>query len=90
MVAPRLLAVGSATLDDSAGQPGEFHAVRLASPAWKLYGKKGIPLDAAFPAPDSPIVGNDVSYHLRTGKHDLTPYDWKVYMDFADAHGWRK
>ena len=89
LVAPRLLAIASATEDAGAGPLGEFHTARLASPAWELYGRRGLAADAAFPAPDAPIRGGDVSYHIRTGEHDLTPYDWNVYMDFADAHGWR-
>ena len=88
LVAPRLLAIASATKDPGAGPVGEFHTARLASPAWELYGRKGLG-DGEFPPPQAPIVGGDVSYHLREGKHDLTAYDWDVYMNFADAHGWR-
>ena len=89
LVAPRLLAIGSASEDKWAGQPGEFHTARLASPAWELYGKKGLGAEV-FPPRDVPIQTGDVSYHLRTGIHNLTPWDWDRYMDFADAHGWRK
>jgi len=88
-VAPRLLCVASATEDHWAGQRGEFESCRLASPAWEAVGKKGLCTDA-FPKPDAPIQAGDVSYHLRTGKHDLSSYDWGVYMDFADKHGWTK
>ena len=88
LVAPRLLAIASATEDVGAGPLGEFHSARLASPAWELYGLSGLCADR-FPSPDSPVQIGYVSYHVRTGKHDLTPYDWNVYMDFADAHGWR-
>ena len=88
LVAPRLLAIASASKDQGAGPVGEFYTAKLASEAWELYGKKGIG-DAAFPPPQVPIRGADVSYHLREGEHNLTKYDWDVYMDFADAHGWR-
>ena len=88
MVAPRLLAIASATEDRGAGPIGEFYTALLASPVWELYGRKGLVSDV-YPSPMYPIRGGDVSYHLRTGKHDLAPYDWSVYMDFADAHGWR-
>ena len=90
LVAPRLLAIASASEDCWAGPQGEFHTARLASPAWELYGRKGLDATATMPPPDTPLQDGDVSYHMRTGKHDLTPYDWDVYMNFADTHGWRK
>ena len=85
LIAPRLAYVASATLDDWAGQPGEFHSCVLASPVWRLYGQQGLVGDA-FPAPDTPLQQGRVGYHLRTGKHDLSLYDWQRYMDFADKH----
>jgi len=88
LLAPRLAYVASAAADDWAGQPGEFRSCQLASPVWQLYGKKGLVGDA-FPPPDAPLHGGCVGYHLRTGKHDLTVYDWQRYMDFADKH-WSK
>ena len=88
LIAPRLVCVASATKDNWAGQPGEWWSAKLASPAWELYGKKGLVADS-FPAPDTPQQDGCISYHIRTGIHNLTPYDWNRYMDFADKHGWR-
>jgi hypothetical protein len=89
LMAPRLAYVASATQDHWAGPPGEFQSCVLASPVWKLYGKEGL-VGNAFPSADTPLHGGgSVGYHLRTGKHDLTIYDWERYMDFADKH-WRK
>ena len=85
LIAPRLAYVASATLDDWAGQPGEFHSCLLASPVWRLYGQQGL-VGETFPAPDTPLQQGRVGYHLRTGKHDLTLYDWQRFMDFADKH----
>ena len=87
LVAPRLLAIASATDDPGAGPRGEFETAHLASPAWELYGKSGL-VGTKFPKPDAPLQEGFVSYHLRTGEHNLTPYDWACYMDFADRHHW--
>ena len=89
LIAPRLVCVGSATEDRWAGPLGEWWSAKLASPAWELYGKKGLVADK-WPDPETPQQAGCVSYHLRTGKHFLTPYDWGRYMDFADKHGWQR
>jgi hypothetical protein len=38
-----------------------------------------------MPATEKP-VGEAIGYHLRTGKHDITAYDWQQYLNFADQH----
>ncbi len=87
LVAPRLLYVSSASEDAWAGQRGEFAAAALAGKAWNVYGKAGL-VHHGFPKPDVPLHAGNVGYHLRSGVHDITRYDGRCYMDFADGHGW--
>lgn len=82
LIAPRKLCVASASDDEEAGPQGEFWAAYLASPAWELYGRRGLVAPAKFPAVEQPLQDGSISYHLRRGKHDLTVYDWDRYMDF--------
>ena len=88
LVAPRPLYVASATEDTWADPKGEFLSLQHASSVYELLGKRGLG-DVAMPAADQPVQ-RDVAYHLRTGKHDITPYDWQCFMDFADRHFGRK
>ena len=87
LVAPRLLYVSSATEDAWAGPRGEFAALELASPVWRLYGIPGL-IAHGFPKADAPLHAGNAAYHLRTGMHDITRYDWRCYMDFAEGRGW--
>jgi len=88
LMAPRLVYVASAKEDEWAGPEGEFESCKLSSPAWALYGKKGLVGDT-FPEVNTPMQEGSVGYHIRPGKHDLTLYDWERFMDFADKHGWK-
>ena len=88
LMAPRLLYVSSAEEDAWAGPRGEFASASLASPAWELYGKAGL-VGAGFPRSNLPLQAGNIAYHVRTGVHDITEYDWDCYMDFADGHGFR-
>jgi len=88
LIAPRLLYVSSAQEDAWAGPTGEFFAAHFASPAWELYGKKGLVSAGRPPETDTPLQESSVGCHRRSGKHAILEYDWQRYLDFADRYGW--
>lgn len=82
LVAPRHLYVASASLDRWADPKGEYLSTYHASPVYELYGMKGMTSEQ-MPEIERPIM-NDVSYHIRNGKHSILVYDWRNYLDFCD------
>ncbi len=84
LVAPRPLYVASATNDRWADPKGEYLAAKHASPVYELFDKPALS-QSQPPVPDQPIH-TTIGYHLRTGDHGITAYDWEQYLKFADPY----
>jgi len=85
LMASRLVYVSSASNDRLADPEGEFLACLHAGPVFELLGQKGVGA-TEIPQTQKPLHTGHIGYHLRKGKHDLTVYDWKCFMDFSDKH----
>lgn len=85
LMAPRLLYIASASEDAWADPAREFRCGQEASAVYALFGLPGL-VGEKLPDPEKPLHEGRIGYHLRTGKHNLTEYDWQCYMDFADRH----
>lgn len=85
LCAPRPVYVASATEDRNADPKGEFLSLQAAAPVYRLFAPTG--MDAQrMPPPDTPLTDGPLGYHIRTGRHDITEYDWRQYLRFADLY----
>ncbi|MDL2282293.1 acetylxylan esterase [Parabacteroides sp. OttesenSCG-928-G06] len=82
LIAPRPLYVTSGEDDRWADPKGEFLGAAYASEVYSLYGHEGLDKDR-MPGVNQPVM-NRVGYHIRSGKHAVTDYDWEQFIRFAD------
>lgn len=82
LMAPRPVYVASAQKDQWADPEGEYLSIYHAGPVYELYGFEPL-LDPIPPIPLFPYTSSRTGYHLRTGKHDHTRYDWARFMEWV-------
>lgn len=84
LIAPRPLYIASAIEDENADPQGEFLGALAVSRVYRLLGSAGLPA-AAWPKVNQPLLGR-VSYHVRSGGHGVTDFDWEQYLRFCDRY----
>lgn len=85
LMAPRPVYIASAREDQWADPYGEYLSGYHAGPVYKLYGKE-VFSSKESPALNKPRMTESVSYHIRSGLHDVTRFDWAQYISWADQY----
>ena len=81
-IAPRKVYVSSAVQDQWADPVSEYLCCAAASPAWEMLDKAGFISPDALPQPEDRFAQGNIGYHLRSGTHFLSRYDWVRFCDF--------
>lgn len=85
LIAPRPLYITNASQDLWADPRGSYLALLNAQKVYALY-KKQMPLPPHPPPVNTLVTASAFGYHNREGIHDLTAYDWKAFIAFANRH----
>lgn len=85
LIAPRPVYVTSASEDLWADPKGSYLSLLHAQEVYALYGRHSA-LSPKPPALNSPVIHSFLAYHNRDGIHDLTAYDWRNFILFANYH----
>ncbi len=85
LCAPRPLYVSSSSLDTWADPKSEFKSCVLTSEIYEFSDASGLN-SITFPNENTPIMDGDIAYHVRTGEHACTKYDWECYLAFLQKY----
>ena len=87
LCAPRPVLFSNGEGDQWSNPAGQFEVLQAADPVYRFLGVEG--LAAKQIPPLRALVNSPLGYHIREGKHSMTPEDWEVFLSFADRH-WGK
>lgn len=83
LIAPRPVMLGSGLADTWSDPAGAFRAAEGATPAYRLFGSKGL---TATQLKNDFRPGDDLAWWTRGGGHGITTADWTAFLQFLDAH----
>ena len=84
LIAPRPVYITGGETDLWADPKGEFLAAVGAGPVFRLLGKEDLGTDQ-MPDLDQPIM-KTIGFHIHSGGHAITPFDWEQFLTFADKN----
>jgi hypothetical protein len=84
LIAPRPVYISGAQDDPLADPRGMFLAAVAATPVYKLLKTDGLGTDQ-MPAVNHPVM-HTIAFHVRSGGHGVTAFDFDQYLSFADLH----
>jgi hypothetical protein len=82
LCAPRPVLMTNAEEDQWANPGGQFDVLAAAAPAFELYGVEKPAVAAKMPE-QGKLAAERLGYFIRSGKHAMTPDDWKIYLEFV-------
>ena len=83
LIAPRAIYMAGGSEDLWTDPRGCYEAMVAASPVYALFGQQPISSDQ-MPDVGQQLIAGSRGFHMHAGKHDLGPFDWQKFMDFAD------
>lgn len=83
--APRYVYCGAAVEDTWADPYSQFLSYYAASDVYKLLGLGELSCPDKYPEIGDTFAKGDIGYHLRSGTHYLSRYDWNRYMEFMKS-----
>jgi len=84
-IAPRPLYIKSDDLDEWADPDAELLSAKLATKVYELYNLPGLIVNEEIVV-GKPYHDGMIAYHRAPGEHNITRFDWGLYMNFADQH----
>ena len=85
LMAPRPVYITSGEHDRWSDPKGEFLSAVEASKVYEFLGLPGLGV-TEMPGPWKPVHTGLIGYHMRSGPHAITAYDWAQFLDFADMY----
>lgn len=87
LVAPRLLYITSGSEDYWNDPDSEFAGCYYTNEIYNAYGLPGLVSDSnKRPEIRKPLHDGKIGYHIRAGGHDLSLFDWMLFLNFLKKH----